>query len=103
MGALAGNITAHMSGRGGIKNGKISQSIFSPFQAILSTLFFSKKKTKKNDPLGAAPPPNLIFFLPQILFFCDLKPNAKFQNLKITPSGRKVTLAERRRKKEKRR
>ena len=28
---------------------------------------------------------------PQILFFCDAKPHAKFLNPMITPSGRKVT------------
>ena len=31
-----------------------------------------------------------IFFLPQILFFCELKPHAKFRNPRTTPSGRKV-------------
>ena len=32
------------------------------------------------------------FFLsPQILFFCDLKPHAKFRNPTITPSWRKVS------------
>ena len=30
------------------------------------------------------------FFLPQILFFCDLKLHAKFHNPRRTPSGRKV-------------
>ena len=30
------------------------------------------------------------FFSPQILFFCDLKPHAKFQNPRSIPSGRKV-------------
>ena len=37
------------------------------------------------------PDPNLIFF--------DLKPHAKFEDPMITPSGRKVTEAERRREK----
>ena len=32
-----------------------------------------------------------IFVSPQILFFCELKPHAKFPNPTITPSGRKVT------------
>jgi hypothetical protein len=36
-------------------------------------------------------------------FYCDLKPNAKFRNPKITPSGRKVTTGERERKKERKR
>jgi hypothetical protein len=58
--------------------------------------FFSRKNPQKNDPRGAAGSP--IFFLPQILFLCDLKPHAKFQNPTITPSGRKVT-----RKKERKR
>jgi hypothetical protein len=31
-------------------------------------------------------------------FFCDLKPHATFRNPMITPSGRKVTAAEERRK-----
>ena len=42
-------------------------------------------------------PPNC--FSPQILFFCELKPHAKFQNLKITPSVRKVCEAEEERRK----
>jgi hypothetical protein len=32
---------------------------------------------------------------------CDLKPNAKFENPTINPSGRKVTAAERREKEKK--
>jgi ribosomal protein L34 len=55
-------------------------------QKLLLTPFRSKN-------LGKAP----IFFLPQFIFF-DLKPHAKFWNPMITPSGRKVTLSERRRK-----
>ena len=39
------------------------------------------------------------FVSPQILFFCDWQPHAKFENPTITPSGRKVTAAERREKK----
>jgi hypothetical protein len=38
---------------------------------------------------------------PQILFFCYLQPNANIWNPTITPSGREVTGAERRKKKEK--
>ena len=54
----------------------------------------------KSTPPGQGGPPNL--FSPQILFFCDLKPHAKFQNPTITPSGRKVSVGEEReRKKEK--
>jgi hypothetical protein len=34
-----------------------------------------------------------------LIFFCDLKPDAKFQSPTITPSGRKVTGAEREKKK----
>ena len=41
-------------------------------------------------------------FTPNLIFLCDLKPHAKFQNPTITPSGRKVSEAERRRKKEER-
>jgi hypothetical protein len=44
-----------------------------------------KKNTKKGPPRGVS-----IFFLTQILFFCDLEPHAKFRNPMITPSGRKV-------------
>ena len=44
-------------------------------------------------------PPN--YFPPQILFFCDLRPHAKFQNPTITPSGRKVMAGERKREREK--
>ena len=32
-------------------------------------------------------------------YFCELKPHAKFQNPAITPSGRKVTQAEERKRK----
>ena len=42
------------------------------------------------------------FVSPQILIFCDLEPNAKFQNPTITPSGRKVMQAERKKKEKKR-
>ena len=38
---------------------------------------------------------------PNLIFFCDLKPHAKFQNPTITPSGREVSEAERKKKKEK--
>ena len=34
--------------------------------------------------------------LTNLIFFCDLKPNAKFKNPKITLSGRKVMQAEER-------
>ena len=42
--------------------------------------------------LGGVP---LIFFHPKSYFLCDLKPHAKFHNPTITPSGRKVSEAER--------
>jgi hypothetical protein len=32
-----------------------------------------------------------VYFSTQILFFCELKPHAKFQNPRTNPSGRKVT------------
>ena len=38
-------------------------------------------------------------FHPKSYFFCDLKPHEKFQNPTITPSVKKVTQAERRRRK----
>ena len=41
------------------------------------------------------------FPLAQILFFCELKPNAKFQNPTINPSGRKVTQGEEEEEREK--
>ena len=47
-------------------------------------------------PGGRGGPQNL--FSSQILFFCELKPHAKFQNPTITSSGRKVMAAERRKK-----
>ena len=50
----------------------------------LSTFNFSLSKKLNKSPL-----PSL-----QILFFWDLKPHAKFQNPRTTPSGRKVTWGE---------
>jgi hypothetical protein len=50
---------------------------------------FSEEKNLKNRPPRG----------PQILFFCELKPGAKYQNPVITPSGRKVTRAEEEREK----
>ena len=50
------------------------------------------KKTKRGT--GGV---SQICFTP-ILFFCDLKPHAKFQNHTVTPSGRKVTRSEKREK-----
>ena len=40
-----------------------------------------------------------ILFYPKFYFFCDLKPHAKFRNPTITTSGRKVTTAEREKRK----
>ena len=40
-----------------------------------------------------------IFFHPKSYFFCELKPHAKFRNPTLTPSGRKVTRAEREKRK----
>ena len=37
-----------------------------------------------------------------ISFYCELKPHAKFLNLRTNPSNGKVTKAERKRKREKR-
>jgi hypothetical protein len=37
-------------------------------------------------------------FHPKSYFWCDLKPHAKIQNPTITPSGRKVSEAERKKK-----
>jgi hypothetical protein len=51
---------------------------------------FVLKKTRKG---GGVPPKNLIY--------CDLKPQAKFQNHTITPSGRKVSVAERKKEEKK--
>jgi hypothetical protein len=51
--------------------------------------FFSKE-TKNLTPGGQGGPP---------IFFCDSKPHAKCQNHMITPSGRKVSEAERRKRK----
>jgi hypothetical protein len=62
-------------------NLKILWSIFSPFQAIL----FVYSEEEKN-------------VTPNLIFFCDLKPYAKFWTPTITPCGRNVTGAERREK-----
>jgi hypothetical protein len=40
-------------------------------------------------------------FTPNLIFFCELKPHAKFRNPTITPSGRKVTSGERREREKK--
>jgi hypothetical protein len=37
---------------------------------------------------------NHIFITTQLIFFCELKPNAKFHNPRTTPSERKVTRVE---------
>jgi hypothetical protein len=87
---------------GGAKQiGKFFQSIFLPFQAIISTfLFFRKKPPKKATPGGTGGSPKFCF-TPNPIFVCDLKPHAKFQNPRITHSGRKVTGMEREKKERK--
>ena len=55
-----------------------------------------QQKTKKSTPPGAGGVPRICFH-PKSYFFCELKPHTKFQNPTITPSGRKVTGAERKR------
>jgi hypothetical protein len=40
-------------------------------------------------------------FTQNLIFLCELKPHAKFWNPTISPSGRKVTAAEREREEEK--
>jgi hypothetical protein len=67
------------------------KTVFS-FQAILR-LFRLKKKTIKNR--GS---PKL-FSHPKSYFFWDLKHHAQFQNPTICPSGRKVSEAEKNKKK----
>ena len=48
---------------------------------------FSFKKKKKLSPK--------FVFTPNLIFFCDLKPHAKYHNPTIAPSRRKVSEAER--------
>jgi hypothetical protein len=69
------------------------RSIFSPFQAILSTFCFSLK----NQPPGGMGGPQILST--PILNFFDLKALAKFRNLTITPSMIKVMAAKERREK----
>ena len=76
------------------------QNIKTLGQPLLGEKYGTQKEEKKEEfPLrrwGLAPPltilthvsPKLCFN--QNLIFCDLKPHAKFQNLRTTPSGRKV-------------
>ena len=47
---------------------------------------FLQKKSKNCPPI--------FFFITNLLIFCDLKPHAKFQKPKITPSGRKASVGE---------
>ena len=67
--------------------------MFSPFQAILNTFHIFRKNKKIDPPGGSGGPPTFVY--PKSYFYCDLKPHGKFQNPTITPSGRKVTGAER--------
>ena len=86
---------AHRSARG---EGE-GKEIFSPFQVILSN--FRLKKSKKNKSTSRSQEGSLILFShPKSYFFGNLKPHAKFQNHTITPSGRKVSKAEERKKEE---
>jgi hypothetical protein len=51
----------------------------------------------KSTPVGPGGIPE--FFLKQnLIFLCELKPHANLHNPTITPSGRKVTKAERRKR-----
>jgi hypothetical protein len=77
----SGNFSTHVPGRA--KNTKTFR--------ILSTFLFQKTPPEKSTPWGV---PRICFY-PKSYFFCDLKPHAKFQNSMITPFGRTVTGAER--------
>ena len=80
----SGNISAHVSGRG---LNKISDD---------SKHFLCFQNNNKNRPQGGRGVRQ--FFLSPQFLLCDLRPHSKFHNPTITPSGRKVTQAERRRK-----
>jgi hypothetical protein len=84
-----------MSGRVVNKFEKLS-SQFS--LAILGTFCFFKKKLRKLPTLGAGGGAQFFSLTQNLIFCCELKPHAKFRNPTITPSGRKVTLEERRRR-----
>jgi hypothetical protein len=77
----SGNFSAQVFGRGSTNLKHFSIN----FLAIFILLFFSEKKTPKNRPPRRQGGP------PKSYFFCELKPHAKFQNPRITPSGIKVT------------
>ena len=49
--------------------------------------FLFKKKTNRSPRLGGGP---LNFGSPELLFFSESKPHAKFHNPRTIPSGRKV-------------
>ena len=85
----SGNLLVHVSERGVKKIEK--------FRRFLSLFIFSRKKNLKIDTPGARVPP--FFCTPNLIFLCDLKPHAKFQNPTITPSGRKVTGSEKKERK----
>jgi hypothetical protein len=69
------------------------------FQVILSIFrFFPEKNPPKNRTPGQVV--LQILCTSNLIFWCELKPHAKFRNPTITPSGRKVTQAEERKKKE---
>ena len=54
-------------------------------------LVFFKKNLKNR-------PPPIIFTHPKSYFFGELKPHTKFKNPTITPSGRKVSVVEERKR-----
>jgi hypothetical protein len=60
--------------------------------------FSREKKPPKYRPTGGQGRPQNLFCPKSYFFFFYLKRHAKFQNPTITPSGRKVTGAERRRR-----
>jgi hypothetical protein len=64
----------------------------------LASFVFSQKNSLHNRTTVGQGGPKF-FLLPQILFFCDLKPHAKIRKPMITPFGIKVSVGEERREK----
>ena len=93
----------------------MSQLIYEAFSVGVITVFFGNVTACILDFLVLAPrlkiklpfpiekdnfyQMGIILFLTQILFFFYFKPHVKFWNPTITPSGRKVTAGERRKRK----